>query len=79
MEEKKKRLVNQLLAYYGNDKARVKALGDGCKMLGFSLSEEANLDAVAKYPEAFMTLITYADLGFLAKLEDVLNILKEKG
>jgi len=78
MEEKKKRLVSQLLAHFNNDKLRVKRVGDACKLLGFSLSEEQNLDAIAEHPEAFATIISMADLGIIGKLEEVLNILKRK-
>lgn len=78
LAEKKSKLVNQLIAHYQGDKSRVKALGDNCKMLGFSLSEEANIDSISNSPEAFFTLMTFSDFGVLDKIEEVLNILKGK-
>lgn len=73
-EEKKKNLVSQLARYYEGDMKKVKALGDGCKAIGFPITE--HMDAIADNPDAFMTLITYSDFGFLNKLEEVLKILK---
>ena len=77
MEQKKKQLIQQLLNYFEGDKTRVKRLGDGCKAIGFSLSEEKNIDAVIANPEAFTTIISYSDLGILGKLTDVLEVLKK--
>jgi len=77
MEEKKKKLVNQLIAHFEGDKARVKAVGDGCKLLGYDLSNEKNLDAIVKHPEAFFTIITMSDFGVLNKLDEALTILKQ--
>lgn len=77
MEEKKKELVRQLLNYFGQDKSRVKKLGEGCKAIGFPLNVEENIDSLTEHPEAFSLLITYSDLGLLGKLEEVLNTLKK--
>lgn len=77
MEEKQKKLVQQLLNYFNQEQSKVKALGDGCRAIGFPLNTEENIDAVASNPEAFATLISYSDLGILGKLVDVLTILKK--
>ena len=76
LAEKQKQLVNQLTAHYQGDTSRVKKLSDGCRAIGFPLSEEANIDIIGKNPEAFFTLMTFADFGVLKKIDEVLKILK---
>ena len=77
IEQKQKQLVQQLKSHYNNDINRVKKLSKGCKGLGFDLKVEAHIDAIAKHPEAFFTLMTFSDFGIIEKIMEVLEILKK--
>lgn len=78
MEDKKKKLVAQLIAHFDGDKQRVKAVGNGCKTLDINLSDERTLENIAKAPEAFFTIITMSDFGIISKLQEVKDILNKK-
>lgn len=73
---KKEALVNQLLAYFGNDTNRLMKLSKGLKTVGIDVNQEYILDSIAANPEYFLTLVTYADLGILEKLTDSVDIIK---
>lgn len=78
MEEKQKKLIQQLSNFFNGDKTRIKLLAENCKAIGFPLNVEKNLDAIAQEPEHFTLLITYSDLGLLEKLTKSLKILQQK-
>ena len=76
VQHKKEQLVNQLLAYFGNDTTRLMKMSGGLKALGIDVNQNHILDSIAANPEHFLTILTYADLGILEKLTESVNIIK---